>query len=227
MSGKIRARTLKRILVGALLALFVPIMAHATSSNLCCSIPGIITITNTDGNGGTSAVGVMGPFSLTGSEVSFIGIFTQGNLPGGSGSLSFTTGAYLGGSLMNGGAQWSGTGSTFTITGYWNGNTGTIFTGEFSGNVSWVFNGCTKGTCDYELTGPVTGQWINGTMVYGQTTQIFFKFKGLYNGGSGLVDTGGQTSLVTPEPNSLGMMGAGLLVVGFVVKRKGKDKASK
>jgi PEP-CTERM motif len=219
MSGKIRARTLvvQRLLLAAVFSLVLPLMAHANSG-------GIITITNTDGTPGTSAVGVMGPFSLTGSEVGFIGIYNQaGLLP--TSTLSFTTGAYISGSLMNGGAMWSGTGSTFDITGYWNGNTGVIFSGSFSGNVSWVFNGCTKSNiCSYELTGPVSGTWANGVTVSGQTTQIFFQFHGKYNGGPGLLDTGGTTSVVTPEPNSLGMMGAGLLAVGLVVKRKVKGQ---
>jgi hypothetical protein len=214
MSRKIRARTfvLQRILAAAVLTLFVPMFARAGS---------IITIVNTDGTPGTSAPGVMGPFSLINSEVTSIGQFTQ---PAGS-LLNFTTGAYItgSGSLMTGGAQWSGTGSTFTITETWNNFSGTIFTGSFSGNITWVFNGCVNNVCDYELTGPISGTWANGVTVNGQTTQIFFKFHGHYNGGSGLVDTGGTTSIVTPEPGTLGLMGMGLMGMGLVVRHKIKS----
>lgn len=225
MSAKIRARTfaLQRILAAVVLALFVPLAAHAGSS--------IITIINTDGTPGTSAVGVMGPFSLIGSEVSAIGQFAQAGCgappyTGCNSFLNFTTGAFItgSGSLMTGGAQWSGTGSTFTITGSWNSFSGTIFTGSFSGNITWVFNGCNKNNvCDYELTGPVSGTWANGVTVTGQTTQIFFKFHGKYNGGPGLVDTGGTTSIITPEPGTLGLMGMGLMGMGLMIRRKLKN----
>ncbi len=217
MSERIRARTLvvQCILAAVVLVVFVPMAAHAG---------GIITTINTDGSPGTSAPGVMGPFSLIGSEVTQIGQYVQSP----DGSLNFTTGAYISGSLMNGGAQWSGTGSTFTISGFWNGNNGTIFTGEFSGNVTWVFNGCVGQVCNYELTGPVNGTWVNGAKVFGQTTQIFFQtHNGKYNGGMGtLNDTGGTTSMVTPEPGTLVLMGSGLLGTGLMFRRKARKPKS-
>ncbi len=228
MSGIVRSAFAHRLFkVAAPAILFVPIMAHANSN---------ITIFNGNGgSAGTPTGGVNGPFSLT-SSVTAIGIFAQA--PGAT--LSFTTGQYIGGgnlygSAHAGGAQpayWSpGAAGSFTVTGSWNGYTGTIFTGEFSAPVSWLSDGCTgpssNETCHYTLTGPISGSWINGTQVKGQSVSILFIFTGKavctgcgnYNGGK-ITDLGGTTGITTPEPNSLGLMGAGLLSLGFAVKRK-------
>ena len=232
MSGKIRARTLvaQRVLVAAVLALLVPVVAQANST---------ITTFNLDGAAGTSAAGVNGPFSLTGSEVSTIGMFSQ--LPGAT--LAFSTGSFIGGNLwgsatagLGTAATWNpGGGNSFTVNGSWNGFSGVIFQGSFSGTVSWLSNGCTgpasNETCHYVLTGPVSGTWVNGTKVTGETIQILFEFTGKaackgcgnYIGGS-ISDLGGTTSLVTPEPSSLGLTGAGLLGMGLVVRRKVRGK---
>ncbi len=222
----IRARfVLQRTLAAAVLALlFVPIVAHADST---------ITIFNIDGQAGTSAAGVTGPFSLTNSEVTSIGMF--GQAPGSA--LTFTTGSFIGGSLTGTATaegqigSWNFAGSSFSVTGSWNGVTGTIFSGAFTGVISWIDNGCTGAaaheTCHYILSGPISGTFGNGTHVTGETTQILFTFTGKalgagmgnYNGGK-IEDAGGSTAVTTPEPNSLGFMGAGLLGLGFVVRRK-------
>jgi hypothetical protein len=229
MSGKIRARTLvvQRILAAAVLALFLPLMAHANSG-------GVITISNNDGMGGTS--GPNNIFTLTGSTVDAIGIYSQVT----GMTMSFTTGAFTG-SLSGtsygatAGTWAAGPANSFIVNGYWNGYSGQIFVGQFQGPISWVLNGCTGSgvhtSCTYDLTGPVSGTWINGTKVYGETTQLLFTFTGKpvcagcgnYTGGS-ITDTFGGTTLITPEPNSLGMMGAGLLAMGLVVKRKVRGK---
>ncbi|HEY3973261.1 MAG TPA: PEP-CTERM sorting domain-containing protein [Candidatus Sulfotelmatobacter sp.] len=229
MPTKTRAstRVVQRFLAATVLALlFVPIMAHASSDT-------IVTF-NGGGAAGTSASGVTGPFTLTNSGVLSIGIFTQA--PGST--MSFSTGSLISGDLYGsyaGGGQiasWNPGGpNSFTINGSWNGYTGTIFMGQFSGAVSWIDNGCTgsgaKTVCHYDLTGAITGTWANGTKVVGETTQLLFTFKGApvcsgcgnYNGGN-IQDMGGTTAVTTPEPNSLGFMGAGLLGLGFVVRRK-------
>ncbi len=224
MSLKFRAQLVVQRILAASALLFVSMMAHADST---------ITIFNIDGQAGTSAAGVNGPFSLTNSEVSSIGIFGQG--PGSS--LTFTTGAFLGGSLTGTAAaegqigSWDFAGSNFVVTGSWNGFTGNVFNGAFTGVISWIDNGCTGAaaheTCHYILSGPITGTWANGTRVTGETTQILFTFTGKalctgcgnYNGGK-IEDAGGSTAITTPEPNSLGFMGAGLLGLGLVVRRK-------
>src|SRR5882724_5776105 len=99
--------SVKHILFAAVLALLVPIMAQANSIStpgIPCS-PGTICIANQNG---TATGSVAGGLSLSGADVTQIGMFTYG--PGVS-TLNFTTGSFItgSGSLANGG-QFNGGG---------------------------------------------------------------------------------------------------------------------
>jgi len=213
MSGKshTRAFVVRYILAAAVLALFAPAVAHADT-----------IIENKGGVAGTPTGGINpGPFSLTGSTVFDI------NGVGVSGTLAFTTGGYLGGSLAAGGAMWSDAGSSFTVT---EGGS-TVFTGAFTGNVTWTLDGtCTaKTTCTYTLNGNITGTY-NGRAVTGATAQInMTTARGPYTGGivnskgnDILKDLTGTTAVqgTVPEPGTLALMGTGLLSLAGAIKRK-------
>src|SRR5205085_11494826 len=158
---------MKRVVLLVLLALALPVMSWANSSNL--------VFNNTGGkmtsNGSTIA--------LSGSTLTSFTALNGTTYTGNLGSVSFTTGSMMSGSLgmsavLNGGGS-------FTIMG--NGSNGipngVLFSGNFSGPVNWVgkfdpLGRKGKGNWTYKLTGTVTGSLSNGTATFGSTVQFTF-----------------------------------------------------
>lgn len=219
----------KFLLAIAAVAVLAPFAAQAKSStfnsapNSTC-LQGAVCI---DNGGGMGTGGIGNQFtglSMTGVNASTI---TQiGNLQGlNLGTLELTTGGLTSGSLANGGTFAAGT-ITITNTVAYNGFTGVLFTGTF-GNatnpIKWEFNGKVGKYYQYELIGPVSGTYEGSLPVSGQTAQLYFESTKKYNGGPISLSTG-STTLVTPEPASLGLMGTGLLGIALVVKRKVKGQ---
>ena len=190
---------MKRMLWMAVLALALPLSAFAGSS---------VDFTNSGGTLTGSSAGL----SLTGSEliaINGLGGLQTGNL----GSLTFSTGSLVSGSLQMGGT-FNGGGS-FIITG----NSGVIFNGSFTGPVTWTLVTLANGTHNYTLTGSLSGSWMGGGTVEGATVQLTINTgKGFFNGSTTI--SSGDTNITVPEPGTLGLLGTGLIGLAGALRRK-------
>ena len=202
---------MKKLLLLAVLALALPTAVFASSS---------VDFTNSGGTLSGSSSGL----TLSGSTLIAVNGLNGGGLITGNdlGSVSFTTGALTSGSLQMGGTFAAG--GTFTITG--NGMngvpSGTLFTGTFSGPVTWTLVTLANGTHNYTLTGSLSGWTGGGASTVGVTVQLTINTgKGFFNGSTTI--SSGDTSIVVPEPGSLGLLGTGLLGLAGVVRRKLKS----
>jgi hypothetical protein len=195
---------MKRILLLAVLALALPTAVFADSNT---------DYTNLGGTLSGSSSGL----TLTGSTLFAITPLGGTRITGDLGTVSFTTGAQTSsGSLSLGGTFAAGGSFTITGNGVNGAPNGVIFTGTFSSPVTLTLEteGGQTGNHVYELTGSLVG--ANGG---GFTTQFTFSTgKGYFDGS---VELGsGDTNIVAPEPGSLGLLGAGLIGLAGVVRRK-------
>jgi hypothetical protein len=197
---------MKRIVLMALLTLALPLTAFAGSVDFV--------------NVGGTLIGSSAGLSLTDSELIAIrGIGGGGWTTGALGSLGFSTGTLASGSLQMGGT-FNGGGS-FEITG--NGTdgvpSGTIFNGSFAGPVTWTLITLKNSTHNYILTGSLMGTWYNGRSVQAATVQLTINTgKGYFNGRTTI--SSGNTSMVVPEPGTLGLLETGLVGLAGVLFRK-------
>ncbi|HLB91142.1 MAG TPA: PEP-CTERM sorting domain-containing protein [Terriglobales bacterium] len=217
---------MRRVVVFALLALALPLAAWADGITLT-NQDGTVSISGMTGTGGLGTIGVS-TITSKGSEL------TQWNgtqaKPGGAlGSVSFSTGALLSGSISGGGTFAAGGSFDVTGVGKWaeslTGSKGPValFTGSFTGPITWTLDSSTKNQSDYTLSGAISGTLWNGRVISGSTTQnIDILSRGQLNQGVGHL-TGGTTGLSTPEPATLGLLGTGLLGIAGIFRRKRKS----
>ena len=197
---------MKAALLLIVLALALPLTAFADG----------IVLTNQNGSISISTAGI----SSFGSQLkSFNGVVAP---PGHSlGSVRFSTGALISGSIAAGGT-FSSTGSSFVVIGKGNYGQpkGTIFNGSFVGPIMWTLTSPPGAkNLTFTLSGTIQGMLYDGRMVSGTTVQNIYTINGQLAQGIGHIKVG-STPLAVPEPATLGMFGVGLVALGGMFRRR-------
>ena len=187
---------MKRVVLVTLLALAMPLMASASN----------IAVTNSGG----VLVGSANGLTLTNSTLIQYGAVVGPNL----GTLSFSTGKLISGSLKMGGTFAAG--GTFVIIG--NGingvPNGVIFNGTFSGPVTWTLITSGKDH-SYKLSGAVVASNGTATMV-----QLTIDLHHHYFVNRAKISSGDTNLTVTPEIGTLGLFGTGLVGIAGLIRRR-------
>lgn len=207
-------RPLQVLLMSAVLSLFSSLPALANScdnfASYTCSksTPNVVNLSGTGSTGqsvgillGTNTFGINinGNKSVAGDDLVILAAFPNG-LAGSVNGVSFSSLSAFPEQGAIGAIQstWSGMGIVFNSTAFGYANLGAIG----SGSISVTASGVPTGTILYaEIINPTTGKILYITP----------------NSEAGVL---GVSSVATPEPGSLSLLGTGLIVVAGVVRRK-------
>jgi hypothetical protein len=191
---------------------------------MCVAMPNPVFASSTVdfANMGGTLTATTGGMSLSGSTlIAVTGFDGNGLVTGNLGTVSFSTGAMVNGSLQMGGTFNDGTFTVESNAGFGQLGSGVLFSGSFNGPVTWTLITLANGTHNYVLSGVLTGS-INGINVSGVSVQLTVNTgRGLFNGSATL--SSGDTSLsptAVPEPPTLGLIGIGIFGLAAAVRRK-------
>jgi hypothetical protein len=200
----------KRIaLLLGLCALLLPMTAWADN---------IVGLTNQFGSVSLTDAGIVS----TGSDITGFHRNWRKAPPGHVlGSISFSTGALIEGSILGGGI-FSGTGSSFVATGKgkYGVPKGTIFSGSFVGPVDWTLVSHVGNDYVFDLAGNLSGMLYTGRLVTGTTSQTIYvnqTQQGHIHGGNTNL---GSTAILWAEPDTLVLSTTGLIVIIGTMRRK-------
>ena len=210
---------MKRVVLLAVLMLALPIMAFANSSLVFTNHGGGVTYNGTNLAGSATLDTFTGSGGTVGCSTCNIG------------HVSYSTGVLTSHTTTSTTDSWTfAGGGAFKISS--NGTAllpaGTVFTGTFNGPVTFVgtFSSTAdagKGAWSYTLTGNVSGMFSNqygGANASGGTVQFTFDVHGHVPFTTFVRGNHGFTTLTTPEPGTLGLLGTGLLGIAGLVRRK-------
>jgi len=209
---------MKRIAILGLCTLLLPIAAWANA----------IDLTNEFGSVTIAGSGIVALRSeLTGVSIGWRKAPPGHNL----GSISFSTGALIEGTLLGGGL-FSSTNSSFVATGSgkYGVPKGTIFTGSFAGPITWTLESHTGNNYVFELAGDVMGTTYTGRGVNGTTLQtIYVNQNSWYQNQRGTLHSGvtrvGAAPILWPEPDTLLLSATGVAIIFAATRRRRRMRA--